>query len=87
MLVDNLDAQAALDRPRLCLGPAGDVALEQGVARSVREELAAMGHAVRVVRGHERALFGRGQIITRDPDSGVLCGGSDLRADGCALGI
>jgi gamma-glutamyltranspeptidase/glutathione hydrolase len=86
MLVDDLDAQAALDRPRLCIGLGGDVALEQGVPGTVREELAAMGHAVRVVRGHERALFGRGQIITREAD-GVLCGGSDLRADGCALGI
>ena len=28
--------------------------------------------------------FGGGQIIQRDPASGVLCGGSDPRADGCA---
>ena len=34
-----------------------------------------------------RALFGRGQIILRDPATGVLCGGSDPRADGCAMGL
>lgn len=29
------------------------------------------------------ALFGRGQVILRD-EAGVLCGGSDPRADGYA---
>jgi len=32
-----------------------------------------------------RAMFGRGQVIQRDDQSGVLCGGSDPRADGCAV--
>jgi gamma-glutamyltranspeptidase / glutathione hydrolase len=32
-----------------------------------------------------RSLFGRGQIIFRDPYNGVLWGGSDPRADGCAM--
>lgn len=43
------------------------------------------GHPIRLVSGWERALFGRGQVIQRDPRSGVLCGGSDPRADGCAM--
>jgi gamma-glutamyltranspeptidase/glutathione hydrolase len=30
--------------------------------------------------------FGRAQVIVRDPYSGVLCAGSDGRADGCAMG-
>ena len=47
--------------------------------------LADMGHAVQPVRGWGRSLFGRGQIILRHEASGVLCGGSDPRADGCAL--
>ncbi len=34
---------------------------------------------------YERSLFGNGQIITRDHKTGVLCGGSDLRADGLAI--
>jgi gamma-glutamyltranspeptidase/glutathione hydrolase len=48
-------------------------------------ELAEMGHPVEMVGGHGRALFGRGQVILRDPVSGVLWGGSDPRADGCAM--
>ena len=90
LLDDGLDPQAALDQPRVCIDPAehgGQVALEDGIPAAVAERLAAMGHPVRMVHGHERALFGRGQIITRDPQSGVLCGGSDLRGDGCALGV
>ena len=53
------------------------------------ETLVEMGHKVSepsILTGHGRALFGRGQIIKRDPSDGVLCGGSDPRADGCAMG-
>lgn len=57
-----------------------------GIAAEVVAELQRRGHRVRVVSGHARALFGRGQIIARDAASGVLAGGSDGRADGCALG-
>ncbi len=89
LVTDGLDPQAALDRPRLCLedGTAGSVvALEEGIPVPTMARLAEMGHAVRPVSGYARAIFGRGQIITRDPLSGVLCGGSDPRADGCAVG-
>jgi gamma-glutamyltranspeptidase/glutathione hydrolase len=37
--------------------------------------------------GWRRTLFGRGQIILRDPDTGVLTGGSDPRADGLAASL
>ncbi len=90
LVADGLDSQAALDRPRLCIedGTAGGVvALEAGIPARTMARLAAMGHPVRPVAGHERALFGRGQAITREPESGVLCGGSDPRADGCAMGF
>jgi gamma-glutamyltranspeptidase/glutathione hydrolase len=46
-----------------------------------------MGHPVEMVGGYGRALFGRGQIIRRDAESGVLWGGSDPRADGCAMSL
>jgi gamma-glutamyltranspeptidase/glutathione hydrolase len=84
---DGLDPQAALDRPRFCIeeGTAdGSVALEAGIPEPTIAELGRMGHTVRLVDGYERALFGRGQIILRD-ESGVLWGGSDPRADGCAM--
>lgn len=90
LLDDGLDPQAALDRPRVCIGSGtagGRVAVETGIDPAVVEQLEAMGHPVEVVSGYERALFGRGQIITRDPQTAVLCGGSDPRADGCALGF
>ena len=85
---DNLNPQAALDRPRLCIedGTAGGrVSLEQGIAPRTIVKLREMGHPLRTVSGYERALFGRGQIILREPASGVLCAGSDPRADGCAM--
>ncbi len=89
-LRDGLDPQAALDRPRICLDegePAGTVLVEDGIPETVLRGLRARGHRVARVTGHERAVFGRGQVILRDPTSGVLCGGSDPRADGCAMGF
>lgn len=85
-LLGGLDPQAALDRPRFCLDD-GVVLLEEGVPAKTAAELKSRGHRVRMVRGHERAVFGRGQVILRDAESGVLCGGSDPRADGCAMGF
>jgi gamma-glutamyltranspeptidase/glutathione hydrolase len=88
LIDDNLDPQAALDRPRVCLtaaAPGSTVALEEGIPEESLDQLRAMGHSVEIVRGSARALFGRGQIIQRDPESGVLSGGSDPRADGCAV--
>ena len=87
---DGLDPQSALDRLRFCIesGTAGGgVALEAGLPRALVKGLAARGHPIRPnVGGYEHALFGRGQIIRREPD-GVLWGGSDPRADGCAIGF
>ena len=86
---DRLDPQAALDLPRFCIedGAAGGrVSLEEGIPPEVAAELAALGHPVNLVSGHARATFGRGQIILRQPD-GVLWGGSDPRADGCAMSL
>jgi gamma-glutamyltranspeptidase/glutathione hydrolase len=89
LIDDALDPQAALDRPRFCISPAtagGAVALEAGLPRELAGQLAALGHpVVAEVSGWERSMFGRGQVIRREPD-GVLWGGSDPRADGCALG-
>jgi gamma-glutamyltranspeptidase/glutathione hydrolase len=85
---DHLDPQAALDQPRWCIEPEdsnGLTALEAGIPLEVMAGLAERGHPVRPVTGMGRALFGRGQIILRDPVTGVLCGGSDPRADGLAM--
>jgi gamma-glutamyltranspeptidase / glutathione hydrolase len=91
---DRLDPQAALDRPRFCIsvgeaaGTAGGwVGLEDGLPAQTQLDLERMGHPLKPISGMARALFGRGQLIHRDPQTGVLCGGSDPRADGCAMGI
>ncbi len=82
-----LDPQAALDVPRFCIESAaagGLVALEEGIPEHVIAGLAERGHPVQKVAGWERAIFGRGQVILREPVTGVLTGGSDPRADGLA---
>jgi len=92
---DQLDPQAALDRPRFCISDGtsgGQVALESGIPAEVISKLAQMGHEVITVSGYERAVFGRGQIIVRTEgdqsgSTAVLWGGSDPRADGCAMSL
>jgi gamma-glutamyltranspeptidase/glutathione hydrolase len=90
LIDDGLDPQTVLDRPRLCIregSPEEKIAIETGTPIETLEQLANWGHAMESVEGYDRAVFGRGQIILRDPESGVLCGGSDPRADGCAVGL
>ncbi len=85
MVDDDLDPQEALNRPRWCLtdGTASSVlALEDDLPVKTMSRLAELGHTVRPVSGRARGLFGDGHIIKRDPESGVLFGGSDPRKDG-----
>lgn len=88
-LIDHgLDPQSALDLPRICIDveeTGGRVALEEGIPANVVSDLERMGHPVYSVSGYDRSLFGRGQVILRDEETGVLCAGSDPRADGCAM--
>ncbi|KAJ3415735.1 hypothetical protein HDV05_004199 [Chytridiales sp. JEL 0842] len=87
------DAQTSLDLPRICISPEkdGTIFIEEGISDDVVKKLEAMGHKVRVLRGEQRAMFGRGQVIMVREDAGsvsgrVLGAGSDPRADGCAIG-
>ena len=85
---DGVSPQEALDRPRFFIEPeidGGRVFLEHEMPGAVADGLRSRGHDV--VAGpdtHGRSTFGRGQAILREPD-GSLRGGSDRRADGCAL--
>src|SRR6185295_12661046 len=86
MVDDGQEPQAVLDRPRFCIQPVDGaesrVHLEADVPASTVAALRQRGHLlVPGVSGFARALFGRGQVIRRDPD-GTLTGGSDGRADG-----
>jgi gamma-glutamyltranspeptidase/glutathione hydrolase len=88
---DGLAPQACLDRPRFCIQPVDGadsrVHLEATIPSSTVGGLRDRGHVLLAgVSGFNRALFGRGQVIRRDPQ-GTLSGGSDPRADGCAAGV
>jgi gamma-glutamyltranspeptidase/glutathione hydrolase len=83
-----MDSQSALDALRFQV--VGDeLWLEGDVEPQVVTELHRRGHRVSVMHGPHRGGaggMGGGQIISRDPDSGVLSGGSEPRKDGAAVG-
>ena len=84
----DMDPQRALDALRFHIDVmgSGEVGLEAGVSPALVSALGARGHRVRIIDGPERALFGGGQIIARDPRSGALVAGSEPRSDGAAAG-
>ncbi len=81
MIDYGLDIQQALDLPRV-FPTGGKVEVERGVPPETVARLQALGH---VTTGVERP-HGGGQAIWKDPNSGVLVGGSEPRKDGMALG-
>jgi gamma-glutamyltranspeptidase/glutathione hydrolase len=96
-LVDlEMSPQMALDMPRWQLaGPSapmgsdeegGRVMVEEGFGFGTMAELARRGHRLVPIDGYGRIDFGGGQIIMRDPQTGVLIGGSEPRKDGAAVG-
>ncbi len=96
-LVDlGMSPQQALDMPRWQLaGPnhglgaqdlGGVVQMEEGWDFGLMADLANRGHRLAPVNGFGRTSFGGGQIILRDPQTGVLIAGSEPRKDGCAAG-
>ncbi|CAO1603038.1 hypothetical protein XANCAGTX0491_006631 [Xanthoria calcicola] len=98
MLTFKYNSQAALDAPRICIG-AGlpevgkvldrTVYLEEGIGEDVADALAELGHEVAILRGWERGLFGRGQVIRCHEEDGklVYSAGSDPRGDGAAVPV
>ncbi len=84
-----MNPQEALDAGRFCIldgMSGGKVYIEDEISVETMSELSGMGHEVVPCSGWRRGMFGRGQIIHRNPVSGVLTAGSDPRADGCAIG-
>lgn len=75
-----LNPQAALDAPRWQWVKDKTVHLEQSVPNHIAKDLASKGHDIHVA--HHSGSFGKGQIIWRDPKTGVLAGGTESRADG-----
>ena len=79
--VYGMDPQQALEFPR-AFHQDGQLGLEQGVPQHVADGLAALGHTVHC----PEEPYGGGQIISIDPDSNMLCAGSEPRKDGFAAG-
>ena len=75
-----LDPQQALDAPRWQWLSGRAVEVEPALGAQVARALAARGHEVRVQL--DSGSFGRGQIIRRHPETGVLEGGTESRTDG-----
>ena len=78
-----LDVQEAVAAPRFHHQWRPDVLrLEPDFPRDVVRALEARGHPVEVSKRH----WSSAQAIVRDPETGLLWGGSDPRADGLAAG-
>ncbi|MFD2331304.1 gamma-glutamyltransferase family protein [Cohnella sp. GCM10020058] len=75
-----LHPQAALDAPRWQWTGGRTVLVEPGFPAAAAQALARLGHDIRFAL--DGGSFGRGQMIWRDPATGVLCGGTDSRTDG-----
>ncbi len=85
-IVDHgLNPQAALDAPRVRVLEDGGVAIESTVNPEVVRELTKLGHKISMVA--EMAGFGGGQMIWRNPDTGVYVAGTEPRKDGQALAL
>lgn len=62
------------------------VNVESGIDADVIDGLRKLGHDIRVVEGDARKVFGRGQIIRKEPgEQLVYAAGSDPRGDGASV--
>lgn len=81
-----MDPQTALDAPRFNWLGDKTFALEAGIGSAVWQDLAQRGHDLLPTEQAAQQQYGGGQVIVRDPESGVLIGGSEPRTDGMAVG-
>jgi gamma-glutamyltranspeptidase/glutathione hydrolase len=80
----NLNPQASLDAPRWMWLKGKEVMVEPGFPDHIAQALQRRGH--HIIRAVDEVGFGRGQIIWRDSDTGVLAGGTESRTDGHIAG-
>jgi gamma-glutamyltranspeptidase / glutathione hydrolase len=76
----HLNPQAALDAPRWQWVEGKTIEVERTLPAHIAEALSRKGHNIKVAA--DSGSFGRGQIIWRDPETGVLSGGTEPRTDG-----
>ena len=94
-LIDGeLDVQAAVEQPRWNFNPATYPAelgkpfvlsVEDRLGEETIASLEAMGYPVQRIGAW--GAGGAPQVIARDPETGILAGGSDPRAEGMAVGL
>lgn len=82
-----MSPQEALDAPRVRWEEDKQVFIEPLLGEETRQALIAMGHDVAPLDQASISTFGGGQVIRIDPETGVLCAGSEPRKDGCAVGF
>lgn len=74
-----MDPQRALDVHRFCISPVDGnnvtVLLEDGMDEKVVNELKKKNHTVKIVKGYDRCVFGRGQVILKNSETNVYWGG------------
>ncbi|PAE19795.1 gamma-glutamyltransferase [Bacillus sp. 7504-2] len=75
-----LNPQAALDAPRWQWIGDKRIQVEPSFPNHIAQALLRKGHQIEATV--DTGGFGRGQIIWRDPDTGVLMGGTESRTDG-----
>ena len=94
MIDAGLDVQATIEQPRWMIWPGTypidvgnpfQLRVESRVGPETLNELAAAGHDVANLGPW--GAGGSAQLICRDPETGVLAGGSDPRSEGLAIGL
>lgn len=75
-----LNPQSVFDAPRVRVAHGKGVHVESTVPVDTVRQLLRLGHQVHVEA--DWGMFGGGQMIWRDPDTGVLIGGTEPRKDG-----
>jgi len=78
-----LNPQMALDAPRFQWLGGKKIEVEKNFPTHIAQSLATYGHDVNITL--ESGSFGRGQIIWRDPENGVLIGATETRCDGSVV--
>ncbi len=75
-----MNPQSALDAPRWQWLQQKQVAVESACDKAIIKALIAKGHDIKIET--DSSSFGRGQIIWRNNETGVLVGGTESRCDG-----
>lgn len=80
MIDFGLNPQSALDAPRWQWIEGKKIEVEHSFPNHIIGQLVQKGHQISV--SHDSGGFGRGQVIMRNPETGVLIGGTEHRTDG-----